>query len=197
MPLRFSNHWKWVVLLIVLVLAFVFFLVGGFWLKRRLRRRRDVQRFSGTGALRTANSPSPFASGVLAPSDGAYMGSRNHPPMSAVPGAGSAAAMERYGSGTHIPPHTGYSSERSPDYAVPSPPPGTATRNLPWMSRNNSGESGRSQRSKRERPGANTLDSPVSPVEGPDEIFPVVGGGKEKDLEEGGIKKKLSRKSRR
>ncbi|KAF2099063.1 hypothetical protein NA57DRAFT_76299 [Rhizodiscina lignyota] len=185
----FSTHWKWVVLLIVVVLAFIFFMTLGFWLKRRNRHRRDNQRFSGTGQLRNANSPSPFSSGILAPSDGAFIGSRNHPPMSVVPGAGSAAAMERYGSGSNVADGYGYSSVRSQDFDVPNPPPATAgaTRNLPWLNdRTNSGGSGRSKR------GAAVAAAAV----GADEIAAEGDRHGRKSKDGSSLKKKLSRKSK-
>jgi hypothetical protein len=134
---RIAGHWQWVLLLIILFLAFVIGLTVGFWLKRRHRRRRELRLAGGVGHNGRA-SPSPFASGSMP-----YVGTAgNHPQMTVVPGAGSEAAMARYdGSGVGSRPvsmtpheaaaaaaagyghHSNRDAERSRDFAVPSPPP--------------------------------------------------------------------------
>ncbi len=57
-PPRFSNHWRWVVMLIVIFFAMVFFTVLGIWLKRRHRRKRDLAR-ANLAAPESAIQPVP------------------------------------------------------------------------------------------------------------------------------------------
>ena len=53
MPIRMANHWRWVVMLIVLVLGFSLLAWLGSYLHRRHHRRRDTEATASQPDLRT------------------------------------------------------------------------------------------------------------------------------------------------
>ncbi|KAF2793093.1 hypothetical protein K505DRAFT_418011 [Melanomma pulvis-pyrius CBS 109.77] len=56
-----STHWKWVVMVIIIFVAILFFWIGGAWLKRRHDRKRDAARANMAAHDAPYNPPPPGA----------------------------------------------------------------------------------------------------------------------------------------